>query len=59
MSELPKFKYVVHDEDGPVRKFANKAEAKRWVAGRNELTLLKIPQDKTPSIFETSEEALF
>jgi hypothetical protein len=49
----------VHDEDGPVRKFASRAEAKRWVAGRNELTLLKIPQDKPPSIFETSEEALF
>ena len=59
MSELPKFKYVVHDEDGPVRKFVSKSEAKRWVAGRTDLTLLKIPQDKTPSIFETSEEALF
>jgi len=59
MSELPKFKYVVHDEDGPVRKFVSKSEAKRWVAGRADLTLLKIPQDKIPSIFETSEEALF
>lgn len=52
------FKYLVLDEFGePLRKYHTKLEAKRNLG--EGMTLVKLVVPKPPSIFETSEEALF
>lgn len=36
-------RYVVVDQDGPVRTFWTRVDAVRWMCGRREMELLVIP----------------
>jgi hypothetical protein len=50
--------YVVLDEFGePLRKYHTKLEAQRNL--REGMVLLKLNVPKPPSVFETTEEAIF
>jgi len=50
--------YMVLDEFGePLRKYHTKLEAKRNL--REGMVLLKLDVPKPPSVFETTEEAIF
>jgi hypothetical protein len=52
------FMYVVLDEFGePLRKYHTKLEAQRNL--REGMVLLKLNVPKPPSVFETTEEAIF
>lgn len=57
MQSNPRF--IVCDEDGPVRKFYTKTEAVQWVRERPELILEVLPKPKQPNVFETTEDAVF
>lgn len=52
-------RYIVHDELGPVRTFFTKLEATRWIKARPECRVETLPKPHEPSIFETTEEAVF
>lgn len=49
-------RYVVHDEDGPLRRFANKAEALAWLMPGMRLEVL--PKPTKPDWFLILGEAL-
>jgi hypothetical protein len=55
----PKPRFIVLDDDGPVRRFYTKYEANQWVKARPELRVKVLPKEKQPNIFESTEEAVF
>jgi hypothetical protein len=55
----PSPRFVVSDEEGPVRKFYTKKEASEWAKTRPELILEALPKPKAVNMFEITEEAVF
>jgi hypothetical protein len=52
-------KYIVCDEEGPLRVFYTKQEALKWMGHRPEFELNTLVKEKEPSVFEITPEAVF
>ena len=53
-------RFVIHDDEGPIRTFHTKKEAVDFLTGKRGLRLVELPKPpKPPSVFETTEPAVF
>lgn len=53
------WRYRVDDELGPVRYYASKKEALRWVASRPDCRVVTLPKAKSQIDWDNFEAALF
>lgn len=57
-SSLNPHRYVVHDEDGPLRAFRTRAAAAKWLTDGMRLVVLPKPPSRFARAFKNLGEAL-